>query len=180
MRPCPGAHLLVVGLAAISIVTLPACGAGAPGAAPGTDVASDTVRGVVRLVGSEPLVTLLVVPSTGDAIMPRGAEGQLLRTLTGVEVMVRGRLTGDYAFDAGPRGARVFDMRQFVVRAVDGVAALDGILSRGDDGWMLTAFDGRRHPIAQLPSALAELDGARVYLVGPLDRAPQAYGIIRR
>ena len=163
----------------LAVMASVGCRASGTGAAPGTAIASDTLRGMVRLVGSEPLATLAVFPATGDPVVPQGADAELLRGLTGIEVVVRGRLTFECASDAGPRGARIFEMASFAVRAVGGVRAVDGILTRVDSGWRLVTPEGEQIAIAFLAPMLRLQEGARVYFVGPFDRAPSTYGIIK-
>ncbi len=168
----------VVGLL-LAVMASVGCRAPGTGAAPGIAVASDTLRGVVRLVGSEPMATLAVFPAAGDPVVPQGADAELLRSLTGIEVVVRGRVTFDCAADAGPRGARIFELASFRVRAVGGVRAVDGILTRVDSGWRLVTLEGEQIAIAFLAPMMRLQEGARVYFVGPFDRAPSTYGIIK-
>lgn len=170
---------LAVVLVGMPLAGVTACRGTTPGAAPAPLAAGDTVRGIVSLVGSEPLAVLVVAPKRGDLVVPRGDDVPQLRTLTGIEVTIAGALTDDCVSEGGPRGARVFAVTQFAVRAMNGVAAVDGTLQQEGELWVLATSDGRHVPIVGLPTALENQAGARVYLVGPLDRPPQAYGIIK-
>jgi hypothetical protein len=172
-------RVLVMALASAALAGGSACRGTGNGVAPAPLAAGDTVRGIVNLVGSEPLAVLVVAPRRGDVVVPSGDDVKQLRTLTGIEVTLAGAMTDDCVPDGGPRGARVFAVTQFAVRAMNGVAAVDGTLQQEGELWVLATSDGRHVPIIGLPQALESQAGARVYFVGPLDRPPQAYGIIK-
>lgn len=151
----------------------------AVGAAP---VALDTARGVVRRFGADPLSRLALVPLEGggaELLALSGGPMPELAAAEGLEVMVAGTRTSERAMDVAPGGARVFDVRRFAVRASDGVAARDGVLVEVDGQPFLETAPGVREPITGLPSALRTQMGARVFLVGPAGRAPQAFGVLR-
>ena len=156
-----------------------ACFGGGRGAGPAPLALGDTIRGVLSMVGSEPGAVLVLAPRKGDAVVPRGAELAQLRALIGLEVTIAGRMTDDCVTEGGPRGARVFEMTQFAVRAMNGAGAIDGMLVREGASWMLATSDGRRQPIPILPGALAQQEGARVWFVGTLDGNISAYGVIK-
>jgi len=94
--------------------------------------------------------------------------------------MVSGRRTSEIDRAASPRGALVFRVERFVVRTVDGIAAEDGELVSSAGGFALRRADGRELKLPALPPSLRTRVGARIYLAGPLDRAPAAYGVITR
>ena len=138
----------------------------------------DTVRGKVSVVGSEPMTEVVLLPVAGGApVALAGSQRVTLRGLGGVEVMVTGRLTGKMSA-AIPRGGAEYEVDSFVVRAVDGVAATDGIVATSDGMFFLVTTDGRRLSADHLPALLKQKVGARVYLAGSLDRAPVSYGVI--
>ena len=141
----------------------------APGAPPSADAraAADTLRGRVEVVGSEPGTSIALMDARGGAVTLEGERAVLLQ-LAALEVMVRGR----------PDGPRTFRVERVSVRAADGVAAVDGILARDGARDVLVLEDGRRVPLAFTPVALRGKYGARVWLAGPLDRAPDTFGII--
>jgi hypothetical protein len=70
-------------------------------------------------------------------------------------------------------------VEQFVVRAADGTPAHDGVLRDTPQGVVLERADRTRTLLPELPSALRTQIGARIFWVGPLDRFPVAYGILR-
>lgn len=165
---------------ALGLLGAVACTAGGvPHPDIGARPASDTARGIVQLAGSLPGATLQLVSPPGhgrDVVALAGADSALLRGLTGIEVMVEG---------AWERAAQVpmrpsFRVHAFIVRAVDGLQAHDGVVAREGNTFILVTRDGTRHPVPFLPVVLQRQVGARVYLVGALTAAPAAYGIISR
>lgn len=145
-------------------------------------VPADTVRGVVSVFGNAPVTSVLL--SFGADTAPLALVGEpsvrKLRAIAGVEVMVTGRRTMEIDRAASPRGAVVFRVERFVVRAVDGIPAEDGELVSSSGGFALRRADGKELKISALPPALRTRVGARIYLAGPLDRGPAAYGVIDR
>lgn len=171
-----------VGIVAAALLALPLAACASRGAAPrdgaGAEVTSDTLRGVVQVVGNEPgVVTLVPAGGTAPVAVLVDADAAL-RAAAGLEVMVRGRARG--TSDALPVATRAFAVRSFAVRAVDGAAAVDGTLEREGDRLALRLADGTRVRLGAPPPALQELVGARVYWVGPFDAPPRAYGILAR
>jgi hypothetical protein len=132
-----------------------------PGAAAG-----DTLRGTVAIVGSEPMTSLVLQTAAGASNLCGARE--MLGRAAGLEVAVWGRRNahGQFCVD------------RFAVRAANGVPAVDGILTRVGEGFALVTADGGPLPIARLPEALRSSVGARVWLAGPLDRAPDSFGVI--
>ena len=142
--------------------------------------ASDSVRGRLSVAGSEPLVGVLLTPTGGGAPLAlSGAPSVLLRGLGGMDVVVRGRLTGERSGTASPRTAPEFSVDEFEVRAVDGVSATDGVVAVADGSFFLVTADGRRLAARYLPAALRQKVGARVFVAGALDGEAASYGVIR-
>ncbi|MBW3654521.1 MAG: hypothetical protein KY444_00315, partial [Gemmatimonadetes bacterium] len=138
----------------------------APQAEPGV-VARDTRRGTVEIVGSEPMTSIVLQTAAGASPGLCGAR-DLLRRAAGLEVAVWGSRNAEGQFCVD----------RFAVRSANGVPAVDGILVREGQGFALVMADGRRLPIARLFDALRSSIGARVWLAGPLDRAPDSFGVI--
>lgn len=92
--------------------------------APSAASATDTARGIVARVGSDPvsrLVLLPVPPSTAPTLALHHDARTPIDTAVGFEVMVEGTRTIERAMDAAPGGAIIFRVRNFVVRAIDGI-----------------------------------------------------------
>ncbi|MEQ1690846.1 MAG: hypothetical protein ABMA00_06140 [Gemmatimonas sp.] len=143
---------------------------------------SDTARGVVRRVGPDPVSRLALFPVGSVDSAPLALDGAQLSELSaaeGLEVMIRGTRSADRAMDVAPGGAIVFHVGHFKVRALDGIEAHDGILVDVAGRMILETASGTRTVIVNLPAALRTKRGARVFLVGPLTRAPQAFGVLR-
>lgn len=141
----------------------------------------DTARGIVRRVGSDPTSVLVLTSGTGSSQSVLALSGVALPALQraeGLEVAVAGVLTNKRNAQASPRGAMIFDVRHFFVRAADGQQAVDGVVTTQDGAYFLVAANGVRHNTPYLPNELRAKPGARVYLVGPLDRTPAGFGIL--
>jgi len=163
-------------VAALCALAALACARGAPApadaraapAAAEAASAADSLRGTVRVVGSEPLTQVVLEPAGGGAAVALEGERAVLQRLAAIEVMVAG--------DAETPGR--FRVARVAVRSANGVPAVDGVLAREGDRWVLATADGRRLPVPHLPEALRDHAGARVWLAGPLDRAPDSFGVI--
>ena len=140
----------------------------------------DTARGTLMETGSEPNTMMVLQTADGTGIVLGGPSLALLRRVAGLEVMVEGTRTNERAAVPTPGDARVFAVERFVVRAADGVPAVDGIVTVDRGQYWLVLADGRRMEARALPAELRTKNGgARVFLAGPLDRAPVAYGVIQ-
>jgi hypothetical protein len=128
--------------------------------------------GVVQVTGNEPMTTVQLVTTTQQVLTLDGAALAELRAASGLEVQITARPVG-----APP--VQVFSVEQFVVRAADGTAAYDGVLRETPQGVVLERADRTQTRLPELPSALRAQIGARIFWVGPLDRFPVAYGILR-
>jgi hypothetical protein len=160
-------------IAGIAVLAACATRAPTPGAMP--DVfAGDSVRGVVERVGSEPTAALVL--RAGDGPMCMLVVPAPPPALAGLEVTVWGARRAPAA--PLPGVACAIAVERYAVRAVDGIAAMDGVLRIDGGAYALETADGVRHALTAVPSALRSAVGARIYWVGPLDRAPAAYGVL--
>jgi hypothetical protein len=155
-------RLLLLALALVAC----ARGSAAP-AGGGAAAGADTLRGTLRITGSEPGVIFVVVDAAGRHT-PLEGDRALLERLSGLEVAVEGEAAAGVAF----RVARV------AVRAVEGVTAVDGVLAREGGRDVLVLHDGTRRVVARLPEPLRGRTGARVWLAGPLDGDIDSFGVI--
>lgn len=138
----------------------------------------DTVRGIVSVVGSEPRTTVALTTAGGQSIVVRGEAAVDLRSIPHIEVTLFGAFDGTVADGSLPREAPVFVAHTFAVRAVDGTAAVDGVLVRIESGFALQHTNGLLSALRVVPEALHQYVGARIFWVGSLDAAPAAYGVI--
>lgn len=148
--------------------------------AAGSAALADSARGTLLLVGNEPVATLLLAGAdrNTEPLALTGALLPVLRRVVGLDLAIFGQLTGARAANASPRGAAVFDVKTFEVRAADGVAAHDGIVEFRSSTWMLRLADGRELAVASMPPLLRQQIGARVWIAGSLNVAPVSYGLI--
>jgi hypothetical protein len=126
----------------------------------------DSLRGKVQVVGVEGLSQITLVPEGGrPAVTLIGPPS--LRRVAGLTVMATGRL-------AGPK----LTVKRFTVVAANGVPATDGRLVAEGAVLYLETTDGIRHRLVQPSPRLWAEAGRRVWVSGPLDHEPVAYGII--
>jgi hypothetical protein len=131
------------------------------------DTAPDTARGVVAVVGSDPGTFVALRPAAGGSLTLTGPHRSVLERLAGIEIWVRGAREDDR-----------FRVAAFQVRAVDGVPATDGVLTMASDALYLVSSDGDRQRVTYPPVRLREMVGDRVWIAGPLDEEPVAFGWI--
>ena len=167
---------LLSGLLGVAGAFAAACtGRIVPGPSP-TVPGTDSLRGVLAIVGNDPLTRVQITTRAGVAWFVDGADEPVLRAASGLEVVVFGRTS---AIDTGPPAARSFTAQRLAVRAADGIPAQDGVLERDGARVVLRLVDGQRLALPAIPEALRAQTGARIWWAGPTDRAPSAYGVLR-
>jgi hypothetical protein len=130
---------------------------------------TDTVRGIIRVVGSAPDEQVIVRPNGGGAAV----------TLLGNQLEALGQLSGVDVWISGKRDGRRMTVDRFLVRSVDGVPAIDGTLIARDGGYaIVTTADHAEHPIINPPTALRSHVGARVWITGSLETGAVTFGVI--
>jgi hypothetical protein len=127
---------------------------------------SDSLRGIISVRGRDSLPDL-VVETSADTVVLRGADIETLRRVIGFDVVVRGTRMG-----------ASFNVSSFIVRALDGQRVTDGTLDVDHGVFFVRTADGERANISTIPAPLRGEIGSRVYLVGPLDRGLSAFGVI--
>ena len=133
-----------------------------------TGAPSDSVRGIISVVGTSFDSHVIVRPTSGRAVTLIGPHARTVGRLSGADVWVTGTRDEHGQLTVG----------RFAVRTVDGLPAMDGTLIARGDRLFLVTRDGKQHAIANPPAALRDHLGARVWLTGPLDRGPITFGII--
>ena len=131
---------------------------------------ADTLRGIVRVVGSAADEQVIVRPDVGgSAVTLLGSQSAVLGRLSGVDVWLSGRREGE----------RRMTVDRFLVHSVDGVPAMDGKLIARDGGMaIVTTADHAEHPIVNPPAALRSHVGARVWITGTLETGAVTFGVI--
>lgn len=145
-----------------------------------TSISGDSVRGVVSRVGNEPGSVIVVASPAGggESVVLSTADSLSLRAVVGLDIVARGARTGMRELRASPRGAEVFAVTAFTVRAADGVPTTDGLVVTRRGAFLLQLPDGSELPVSVMPMALRDKLGARVWIAGALTLAPQSYGVI--
>jgi hypothetical protein len=158
-------HRLIAALAALGLA-LGACHQtrGAPGRVDAE--AADSVVGTVHLVGVEALPKVTLAPDAGGEALTLVGPPTLKR-VDGLRVAAVGRLAGTE-----------LSVERFTVVAANGVPATDGRLVADGAVLYLVTADGERHALVRPSPNLWAHAGGRVWVSGPLDREPVAYGII--
>lgn len=166
-------------LATAACAVLSACHRqAAPAAAPAPRVtAADSTRGTILVTGADPQTVVVLRTAGGTACSLKG-DAAALHAAAGLDVVVWGARD-----DAGaapmPTGAWcALAVQEFAVRGSAGLAATDGILRADGAGFALDVTRGARVPLTNVPAVLRPKIGARIFWVGPLDRAPAAYGVL--
>ena len=132
------------------------------------------MSGRVFVTGSEPGVSVTLLPSQGSSVRLLGNLRSELARLSGATVRVRG-------VAAGKRPSKTFNVESYDVLEVDGEVPSVGTVLRAQDGALRLA--GRDTvELADPPEGLRQKGGAKVWIVGrPVGEklAVQSYGIIR-
>jgi hypothetical protein len=78
----------------------------------------------------------------------------------------------------GTRHDRFLTVQSFKVISANDVPATDGKLVASGDTLILVTDDGIRHALVHPSPALHAEVGGRIWVSGPLDKEPVAYGLI--
>jgi hypothetical protein len=145
-------------------VIIAACHRAAPAPAQET-----IVRGNVLVTGTGFEQHLVLVTPAGQRVLhatPTDSAALVRVAGPGIELSV-------HAFDE----AAALTVRRFSVQAVSGKPVVDGVL-RGDADHLSIDTANGLIALGNPPPALRGMIGARVWIEGPLDRGPNAYGVI--
>ena len=134
-------------------------------------VITPTPTPLQSLVGTVDLLRGGVFLTQADAsIRLIGSDADALHSLAGAEVEVRGTNEANV----------VFVVSSFSVRVVGGQPAADGILEQTPAGYGLLRADNSLHIIVDPPAQLIQYVGERVWIAGPVNQSPVAFGVITR
>ena len=143
----------------------------AGGANGGKGPRGDTLRGVLTLVGSEPArQVVLRTPTSTAPVSLSGMVTSGLTRLAGTEIVVRGvKIT-----------PRDWVVTTYLVRAMNGIPAWDGVLEESSGSWSLRLTEtGLSKRITSAPAALKASVGLRVWVtLNAGSSTPLAYGVI--
>lgn len=128
--------------------------------------ASDTLRGTFVLEGSEPY-TIAVLRTANGRVVVDSAPGEMLK-LSQLDLWMRGTRTSPSSFR----------VRDFRVRAANGVKAWNGVLRTTPTGFRLELEDGTSREIRGAPSRFTQLNGSRMWITETPDGRVLSYGVI--
>jgi hypothetical protein len=132
-----------------------------------------TLEGMVQFSSTDPTAILLSLDDGEEVALASQVDG--LANVENAEVEVHGQWNGD-----------TFAVYDFLVRRVDGVDVLDGVVTalRGQEidgdiiGYGLTMTGGSIIPLSDPPAELIQHLGDRVWVAESIDGQPRAFGII--
>jgi hypothetical protein len=129
-----------------------------------------TLRGTVinNPAGQETPSPIMLLESDGTMVGLWGEQLTALSTVIGAEVDVQGQ------FD----DVELLTVESFVVVAVGGQPASDGVLERTEDGYGLRLMTGGVRDIKDPSQELQLHVGDRLWITGPDDGPPTAFGVI--
>ena len=168
---------------------LVACGCSDPSAGPTYPIQaaapSDSlfITGTVSTDASvSPTGVAMLLPS-GDMVDLVGTEAQRLTGLGGAEVQLRGIWTTPVEprldSELGLLAVRpAFAVGRFVVMAVGGREALDGMLEEDEGKYYLQLSRGDVYWFNDVPPEFGSFLGKRVWVTGSMDDPPLTFGVI--
>ena len=134
----------------------------------------DSARGIVTQISVGGVKIIVLRTSAGTSIAMSGMATSGVASLLGAEIAIHG-------MKIAPRDMVV---REFIVRAFNGIATVDGKLENANGSWSLKLTDGSgRKSLGTPPPALQLLEGARVWYVSSAESVPAGFarfGLINR
>jgi hypothetical protein len=110
---------------------------------------------------------VLQAPNRNTRLVPAtAADSAALVRLGGVEIAARGTIDGS-----------TLRVASFTALSASGASVVDGIV-RVDGRTIALETSTGRVTLGNPPSALLQMNGARVWVSGPIDKGPNSYGII--
>jgi hypothetical protein len=160
----------------LAVVLLAGCACPPPqpsSSAAGGPPPPDTLRGLVVVVRTADQPAVLLRPTGSAEVIPlNGSAVAALRDLEGFEVRVAGMIHTVHAERS------LADVADFRVLAVEGQPVRDGRLSLRGDSLFVTDSAGTASPIVS-PSPILRHDiDRRVWIAGPIDKPPTAFGVV--
>jgi hypothetical protein len=137
--------------------------------APKSSVAieADSLTGIISITGTSFEQQLFLRSGNTATLLSAAApDSAALSRLGGVEVLVVGSKSGNR-----------FRVEHFTALSVAGSPVVDGIVRNYGDRVVLETARGPL-PLGNAPTGLRALNGARVWIGGPLATGPNSYGVI--
>jgi len=163
-------------LAAACAVALLACSDNPSAPATGTDGTRPFIPSLFEVTGTVVVtgnpddgLEVQLKQSDGTMLSLVGSEARLLASVDGGEVLVRG------TWDAPPG----LVVGSFQVLAMNGRAAIDGVLEITDYGYALRLSSGAYYDLSDPPAELMNHVGDRLWVTGSAEEPPVEFGVIR-
>jgi hypothetical protein len=130
--------------------------------------ATDTLRGTVTIVGSDPGTWLTVKVSGLDrSVTLTGSAAEPLRSVSGADVWMAGTRAGDR-----------FHVSRFIVRRVNDLMVSDGVIRSHGARLVLELTGGGQSELPNPSRELFSLVGSRVWIAGGAAGQAPSYGVI--
>jgi hypothetical protein len=126
------------------------------------------LHGVVSVTGTsfEQQIVLQASNRNTRLVPANAADSAALVRLGGVEIAARGAIDGN-----------ALRVSSFTAISVDNKPVVDGIVRVDGRAVALETSTGRV-TLGNPPSALLQMNGARIWVSGPVDKGPNSYGVI--
>lgn len=143
------------------------------------DLQLSVITGTVVTERSRPPLEVVLRLDTGDLVELIGSEGSRLAMLDGAEVQLRGAWTSPLLGQPPRDVTLAFSVSEFLVLAVEGRAAMDGVLGQ-DAGKYYLALTGGDYVywFADAPSEFDANVGKRIWVTGSTGDPPLRFGVI--
>lgn len=134
----------------------------------GAAAGGSVLHGVVSVTGTSfEQQIMLQASSRNTRLLPaNAADSAALVRLGGVEIAARGAVEGS-----------TLRVASFTAMSADGKPVVDGVVRVDGRNVSLETSNGRV-ALGNPPSALLQMNGARVWVSGPVDKGPNSYGVI--
>jgi hypothetical protein len=138
-----------------------------PAPKPSVAIGVDSLTGIVSITGTSfERQLVLRAGNTATVLLAAASDSAALSRLGGVEVLVVGRKDGNR-----------FRVEHVTALSVAGSAVVDGIVRNYGDRVVVETARGPL-PLGNPPAGLRALNGARIWIGGPLNTGPNTYGVI--
>ena len=137
-------------------------------AAQASTASGSVLHGVVSVTGTSfEQQIVLQAPNRSTRLVPANAgDSAALVRLGGVEIAARGTIDGS-----------ALRVASFTALSASGAPVVDGIVHVDGRAIALETPTGRV-ALGNPPTALLQMNGARVWVSGPIDKGPNSYGVI--
>lgn len=138
-----------------------------PAPKPSVAIDADSLTGIVSITGTSFERQIVLRSGTTTTLLSAAApDSAALSRLGGIEVLVVGRKSGTH-----------FSVERFTVLSVAGSPVVDGVV-KNDGGRVIVETAHGALQVGNPPAGLRALNGARVWIGGPLATGPNSYGVI--